>query len=92
MPTDVIHSPSATLGTLLAAARKEAGLTVEQVSAGTRISVNYVLALETGNHSQYPRRPFISGYVRSLCEIYRLKEDDSKFVLEKAREESLDAE
>ena len=73
-----------TLGAILTAARQAAGFTVDQVSEKTRISSNYITALEQDEISNLhqPLPPvFVSAYVRTLCRMYRLNPDGTALAM-----------
>ncbi len=45
-------------------ARERAGLSLDEVSAKTKIPVKWLQALESGNTAAFPPGPFLSGYTR----------------------------
>ena len=64
-----------TAGQLLAAARNEKGMTVEEVAAITLIRADYITALEDDNTSHLPPIIFVKAYVRSLSKLYNLNDE-----------------
>jgi transcriptional regulator with XRE-family HTH domain len=52
-------------GEKLRIARNEKGLTVEQVSRETNITVRYLEALETENFIEFPGEPYIIGFLKN---------------------------
>lgn len=71
-----------TLGELLAAARNEQNMTIEEVSAVTLIRQDYIRALEADAHNELPPIIFIKAYVRALRALYNLDEDSAKMLQE----------
>ena len=67
-------------------ARKQAGMSLEQASAATRIKKNYIAALEEDDFKSLPSGIFPSAYVRTLCGIYNLNEESRAIALRKIRE------
>ena len=62
----------ATLGAYLKAVREHRGLTLNEVAHSTRIRRLYIAALEEGDRSALPSRPFAIGYVRSYAKALGL--------------------
>jgi len=56
-----------TIGGFLKAVRLHKGLSISDLAQKTRISTPYLLALEDGDLSALPARPFAIGYVRSYA-------------------------
>jgi len=79
----ILRNPNATLGMLLSAARKDAGLSLESVSNTTRITQSYLVAMESDNGAKLPPLVFLNSYIRSLCQCYHLKDDVAQVFLSK---------
>ncbi len=77
---------TSTIGKLMQNARKQAGMSLEQASAATRIKKNYIAALEEDDFKSLPSGIFPSAYVRTLCGIYNLNEESRAIALRKIRE------
>lgn len=65
-----------TLGGILAAARREQGLTVEQMAAKLRVEARLLEALEEDRFEALPAPVFIKGYLRHLASRFGLEYDD----------------
>ncbi|MFI7451208.1 helix-turn-helix domain-containing protein [Nonomuraea sp. NPDC049714] len=63
-------------GAMLAAARQSAGLTVEQLSANTRIREAIILAIERDDLSKFEGDFYIRGHVRALAKAVGLDPDE----------------
>ncbi|WP_281646246.1 RodZ family helix-turn-helix domain-containing protein [Parendozoicomonas sp. Alg238-R29] len=61
-------------GQALAEARKNKGLSLEDVSARLKISLPYLRALECCDYDQLPGTAFIRGYLRSYARLVELDE------------------
>jgi cytoskeleton protein RodZ len=70
-------SEFADIGKYLRALREHRGLTLVQVAAETRVRRLYLNALEEGDHSPLPSRPFAVGYVRAYARALGLDEDET---------------
>ncbi len=64
-----------TAGQLLAAARNEKGMSIEEVASTTLIRADYITALEDDNTKNLPPIIFIKAYVRSLSKLYNLNDE-----------------
>jgi len=64
--------PLDTAGIVLRRAREEAGLTIEQVSAETRISQRHLRQIEEGNFGGMPGRTYAIGFSRSYAKAVGL--------------------
>lgn len=71
LKTNPSPTPSAP-GAVLAATRKERGLSVEEVSARLRLPVSIVQALEADAYERLPVRSYASGYTRSYAKLLEL--------------------
>ena len=65
----------ATLGAYLKAIREHRGQTLSQLAESTRIRRPYISAIEDGDRSVLPSRPFAIGYVRSYAKALGLDGD-----------------
>lgn len=65
-----------TLGGVLAAARLEHGLTVEQMAAELRVEARLMEALEEDRFELLPAPVFVKGYLRHLASRFGLEHDD----------------
>ncbi len=63
-----------TLGEGLKAARERSGKSLGELSAATRVHARYLTALEQGDYSALPSRPFSLGYVRAYASALGLDE------------------
>jgi cytoskeleton protein RodZ len=61
-------SSESSLGAYLSRCRKRAGLSVEAVSAGSRIASRFVHALEADQHADLPAPVYVRGFIRAYCE------------------------
>jgi cytoskeleton protein RodZ len=64
-------------GRYLARERELRSITLKHVAEVTRISEDYLRALEEGRHERLPGRVFIVGYVRSYAKCIGLSSDDA---------------
>jgi len=60
------------LGEKLKDARNEKGLTIDQISRETNISVRYLEALESENFSVFPGEPYVIGFLRNYSSFLDL--------------------
>ena len=72
-----------TLGELLSAARKEQGMTTEDVAKSTLIREDYIRALEQDEFKKLPPAIFVRAYVRSLGSLYALDEASVQMLQER---------
>ena len=63
-------------GALMKELRESSGFSVEEVSVATRISYNYVEALENGDFEKLPGVVFVKGFVKNLIKTYGVKDVD----------------
>ncbi|MEO6339804.1 MAG: helix-turn-helix domain-containing protein [Caulobacteraceae bacterium] len=68
-------SDFATVGAYLRAMREHSGVTLADLSSRTRIRKAYLSALEDGDLSSLPSRPFATGYVRAYAQAVGLDGD-----------------
>jgi hypothetical protein len=62
-------------GAYLAAVRAAKGLSVQEMSDTTRISVKYLEAIEGDRHDSLPSSTFVRGYVREMARMLGLDEE-----------------
>jgi len=60
------------LGEKLKSARSEKGLSFDQISRETNISIRYLEALETENFSVFPGEPYVIGFLKNYSEYLDL--------------------
>ena len=80
--------PAQTLGQMLTAIRNARGMSMEEVAAHTRIRLEYIIELESGELLEKLPPVYVSAYVRKLIEVYDLTKADSDVLLDKLREET----
>ena len=68
-------SDFANVGAYLKAMREHRGLSLSELSERTRIRKTYLSALEDGDLSSLPSRPFATGYVRAYAQAVGLDGD-----------------
>ncbi|MBQ9787303.1 MAG: helix-turn-helix domain-containing protein [Lentisphaeria bacterium] len=66
---------------ILKAARSAAGLSVEDVEKATQIRARYMTALEEGAYDSLPRPVYVLAYLRKLCELYDIPEDEEELLI-----------
>ncbi len=71
-----LSSSSASAGHILQEARVHSGLSIEQVSVRTKIKKDYLLALERDDFPSLPAPVFITAYIKSLCDLYGIRENE----------------
>lgn len=72
----VMPSARQSVAARLVAARDALGLTSDDIAARTRINKRHVVALEQGDFSTLPGRPYVLGFVRSYARVVGLNERD----------------
>ena len=75
--------PDCGFGDYLKAARTEAGYTLEQVEAVTKLRSHYLTALEKSDLKHLPPMVYVLAYIRSLKELYGLDDDGMSMIREK---------
>jgi len=68
-------------GQQLASARKEKGLSQEEVAAELRLSVTYVKAIEADDYERLPEATFVRGYVRNYARLLELPENEAREIV-----------
>lgn len=67
------------IGEKLSARRQELGLSVEEVSSKTRLSIPHIKAIEAGNISYFKNDlPYLRYFLRSYCELVDLDFEELK--------------
>ena len=74
-PEPVPERP-ATTGTILAAARVEAGLEIEEIARTTRVPGRHLRALEADSHEGLPALPYAQGFVRAFAKAVGLDSEE----------------
>lgn len=63
-----------TLGEYLASVRNQLKYDVKTVSEMTQIKTSYLISLESGDYEKLPADVYVSGFLKSLARLYRIKE------------------
>ena len=71
--------------------RELRGFTTVEVASGTRISLNMIQALESGQIERLPSQVFIANYVRAYANVIGLSPDDTVLRLEEVFRDSAGA-
>ena len=66
---------------ILQAARTAAGLSLEDVERATQIRPHHLRALENGDYDALPRPVYVLAYLRKLCELYDVSDDDEELLI-----------
>lgn len=61
---------------ILKAARSSSGLSLDDVEKATQIRTHYVQALENADYDVLPRPVYVLAYLRKLCELYDIPEEE----------------
>lgn len=69
---DAMAGLTATPGSLLASARREHGLTVEQVASQLNLAPRQVMALEEDRYAALPGMVIVRGFVRSYAKLLKI--------------------
>ena len=67
-----LDDENTSLGTILKTARQQAGLTEEQVSAITKISLMYICNIEKDDIDKELPYIFLSAYIQAMYKLYKL--------------------
>ena len=59
--------PDEKLGDFIARAREERGMSVDELSVATKVSVTYIKAIEAGEWKKFPVAAYLRGYLHSIC-------------------------
>ncbi|MDD3798251.1 MAG: helix-turn-helix domain-containing protein [Novosphingobium sp.] len=68
--------PAPAIGEQIRAAREQAGLSLAQVSAETRISQRHLEMIEAGEYGQLPARTYAIGFSRTVAKVVGLDENE----------------
>ncbi|MBQ4329442.1 MAG: helix-turn-helix domain-containing protein [Lentisphaeria bacterium] len=66
---------------ILKAARSAAGLSLEDVEKATQIRPHHLTALESADFDSLPRPVYVLAYLRKLCELYDVPEDEENMLV-----------
>ena len=66
---------------ILKDARKAAGLTPEDVENSCAIRSRYLIALEEGNYDELPRPVYVLAFLRKLCQLYDIPEEEENLLI-----------
>lgn len=72
------------VGDVLRAAREAAGMDIKQLSQATRVTTRHLQALESGDYTAFPGRPYALGFAKSYARAVGL---DDKAISEAVRSE-----
>ena len=67
-------SPDEKLGAFIARVREERGMSVEELSAATKVSVAYIKSIEAGDWKAFPVAAYVRGYLHSICNKLNLNQ------------------
>ncbi|PHV13000.1 RodZ domain-containing protein [Chitinimonas sp. BJB300] len=67
-----LASPNPTAGAILAAQRRQLGLSIEDVSAKLKLSHRQIEALETDRYDALPGNTFVRGFVRNYARLLQI--------------------
>ncbi|HBC88059.1 MAG TPA: hypothetical protein DCZ94_14005 [Lentisphaeria bacterium] len=78
-------SDNATSGQILQEGRVRSGLSIDQVSITTKIKKNFIEALERDDFQNLPAPVYVNAYVRTLCYLYHVDENQVLVLLNKVK-------
>ncbi|MBR6318159.1 MAG: helix-turn-helix domain-containing protein [Fibrobacter sp.] len=67
-------SPDEKLGAFIARVREERGMSVEELSAATKVSVAYIKSIEAGDWKAFPVAAYVRGYLHSISNKLNLNQ------------------
>lgn len=67
-------SPDEKLGAFIARVREERGMSVEELSAVTKVSVAYIKSIEAGDWKAFPVAAYVRGYLHSISNKLNLNQ------------------
>lgn len=67
-------SPDEKLGAFIARVREERGMSVEELSAATKVSAAYIKSIEAGDWKAFPVAAYVRGYLHSICNKLNLNQ------------------
>ena len=71
---------------ILKAARNGAGMTIKDVENATQIRAHYLTALEENDFGKLPQPVYVLAYLRKLCNLYDIPEDEEEQLVRPWRE------
>ncbi len=71
------HLNGETLGPHLERKRREAGLSLKELSEKTRIGTNYLKKIETGEFEKLPCLPYSRGFIRAYATCIGIDADNA---------------
>ena len=77
--------PDEKLGEFIARIRQERGMSVEDLSAATKVAVSYIKSIEASDWKSFPVAAYVRGYLHSICNKLNL---DQQQVLKAYNSES----
>ncbi|MDE0151511.1 MAG: helix-turn-helix domain-containing protein [Bdellovibrionales bacterium] len=60
------------IGQILNQEREHHGLTLKQISSATCISCTQLEAIEKGDHSKLPAKPYVRGFIQAYCKVLNI--------------------
>jgi cytoskeletal protein RodZ len=66
--------PDEKLGEFIARVREERGMSVEELSAATKVSVAYIKSIEAGDWKAFPVAAYVRGYLHSISNKLNLNQ------------------
>ena len=67
-------SPDEKLGAFIARVREERGMSVEELSAATKVSVAYIKSIEAGDWKAFPVAAYVRGYLHTISNKLNLNQ------------------
>jgi len=67
-------NPDEKLGAFIARVREERGMSVEELSAATKVSVAYIKSIEAGDWKAFPVAAYVRGYLHSISNKLNLNQ------------------
>ena len=67
-------SPDEKLGAFIARVREERGMSVEELSAATKVSAAYIKSIEAGDWKAFPVAAYVRGYLHSISNKLNLNQ------------------
>jgi hypothetical protein len=73
---DIIQSGDSEQGTILARLRELVGVSIDEVQTRTKISAEYIKAIETNEFATLPQPVFVKGFLRSYLRYLSVPDSD----------------
>lgn len=73
------------IGEVLSEARVACGYSISQVEQVTKIKSSYIKALENDDFDNLPAFVYILAYIKTLCRIYGLNDEQQKFLVKQIK-------